>query len=106
MLESVMNLRGLGIVIRTFLSIGLICSITSCGGSAPSSASSTNSTVVVPPTITIAVSPSTVTVFTSLTTQFTATVTGATNTAVAWSVNRVAGGNQSFGTSAESGLYT
>ena len=101
-----MNLRGLGIVVRSFLSIGLICSITSCGGSAPSSASSTNSTVVVPPTLTIAVSPSTVTVFTSLTTQFTATVTGATNTAVAWSVNGVAGGNQAFGTIADSGLYT
>lgn len=38
--------------------------------------------------------------------QFTATVTGTTNTAVNWSVNGVAGGNASVGTISTSGLYT
>jgi hypothetical protein len=38
--------------------------------------------------------------------QFTATVTGTTNTAVIWSVNGVAGGNSTLGTLSSSGLYT
>lgn len=38
--------------------------------------------------------------------QFTATVIGATNTAVTWNVNGVAGGNASVGTVTSSGLYT
>ena len=38
--------------------------------------------------------------------QFTATVTGTTNTAVTWSVNGVAGGNSTVGTISTSGAYT
>lgn len=38
--------------------------------------------------------------------QFTATVTGTTNTAVNWQVNGVAGGNSTVGTISSSGLYT
>ncbi|MGD1101893.1 MAG: DUF3443 family protein, partial [Terriglobia bacterium] len=38
--------------------------------------------------------------------QFTATVTGTTNTAVTWSVNGVAGGNSTVGAISASGLYT
>jgi hypothetical protein len=37
--------------------------------------------------------------------QFTATVTGTTNTAVQWSVNGVAGGSSTVGTISSSGLY-
>ena len=40
------------------------------------------------------------------TVQFTATVTGTTNTAVTWSVNGVAGGNSTVGTISTAGLYT
>jgi uncharacterized protein (DUF1800 family) len=42
----------------------------------------------------------------SATTQFTATVTGTTNTAVAWQVNGVTGGSATNGTISTSGLYT
>jgi len=38
--------------------------------------------------------------------QFTATVTGSSNTAVSWSVNGVAGGNSKVGTISTAGLYT
>ena len=38
--------------------------------------------------------------------QFSATVQGATNTAVIWAVNGVAGGNSSLGTISGDGLYT
>src|SRR5256884_732352 len=38
--------------------------------------------------------------------QFTATVTGSSNTAVTWEVNGVTGGNSTTGTVSTSGLYT
>ena len=38
--------------------------------------------------------------------QFTATITGATDTAVTWAVNGVAGGNSTVGTISAAGLYT
>lgn len=38
--------------------------------------------------------------------QFTATVTGSTNTAVTWSVDTIAGGNSADGTITSGGLYT
>jgi hypothetical protein len=47
--------------------------------------------------------PKTVTLGTSA--QFTATVTGTTNTAVTWSVNQVTGGNAQTGTISTAGLY-
>ena len=56
--------------------------------------------------VTVSVSPSTATVLTSATTQFTATVQGSSNTAVTWSVDTVAGGSSSVGTINASGLYT
>lgn len=40
------------------------------------------------------------------TTQFTATVTGTTNTAVLWQVNSITGGNATYGTISATGLYT
>jgi len=49
--------------------------------------------------------PSTATVATNKTQQFTATLNGA-NTAVSWSVNAVAGGNSTVGTISPTGLYT
>jgi hypothetical protein len=42
----------------------------------------------------------------SATQQFTATVTGSTNTSVAWSVGGTAGGNSTVGTISTAGLYT
>ena len=56
--------------------------------------------------IKIAVSPLNVTVNLAQTQQFTATVSGTSNTAVTWTVNGVAGGSAATGTISASGLYT
>jgi hypothetical protein len=54
---------------------------------------------------TVSVSPSTASVQTGATRQFTATVTGSTATPT-WSVNTIAGGNSTVGTISATGLYT
>lgn len=54
----------------------------------------------------ITISPTAVTLTTGSQKQFTARVTGDTNTAVTWKVNDIAGGNASVGTITGSGLYT
>ena len=59
-----------------------------------------------PPVITVTIAPTTATVGAGGTQQFTATVTGTTNTAVTWSVDGVNGGNTTVGTVDNSGLYT
>jgi hypothetical protein len=62
-------------------------------------------TPVSPPPVIVALSgASSVTLGTS--SQYTATVTGSTNTDVTWSVNGVAGGNAAVGSITASGLYT
>jgi len=58
-----------------------------------------------PPAITISVSPTTATVETGDTAQFTATVRNTTNTAVTWQVNNTTGGDATVGTISTSGLY-
>jgi len=58
------------------------------------------------PIITVTVTPSTTTVLPTASVQFTATVSGTTNTTVNWLVNDVAGGNATVGTISSSGLYT
>jgi hypothetical protein len=80
-------------------SIVLTCFwLTSCGGGSSHSSSSVSTAVHV--------SPSTAIVATGTTQQFTATVTGTTNTAVNWSVNGTAGGNSAVGRISATGLYT
>jgi hypothetical protein len=60
-----------------------------------------------PPTITVSISPGVAAVVvTTQTEQFTASVTGTTNTAVNWSVDGTAGGSAAAGTINSSGLYT
>lgn len=56
--------------------------------------------------IKVAVSPATATVQVGTNEQFTATVTGTSNTAVTWQVNTIAGGNSTVGTITADGLYT
>ena len=58
------------------------------------------------PTTAVSVSPATASLFLGQTQQFSATVTGNSNTSVTWSVNGVGGGNSSAGTISEGGLYT
>jgi len=71
----------------------------SCGGGGALAAPT-------PPSISVSVSPTTTTVQAGATQQFTATVTGTTDTTVTWSVNDVVGGNSTVGTISASGLYT
>lgn len=54
----------------------------------------------------VQVSPATVTVSMGTTQQFTASVTGATDTSVTWAVSGAAGGNSTVGTISNGGLYT
>src|ERR1700722_18176517 len=54
----------------------------------------------------IAISPSYTTVGVTGTAQYSAAVTGLTNTTVTWWVNSVKGGNSTYGTITAGGLYT
>ena len=58
------------------------------------------------PSVTVAVSPTSATLAPGATQAFGAAVTGTTNTAVAWSVNGIAGGNTTVGSISAAGLYT
>jgi hypothetical protein len=74
--------------------------------STPSAFGTASVNVVPAAAVTIGVSPTQARVRTGRTYQFTATVTGTTNTSVLWSVNGIASGNSTVGTIGSSGLYT
>src|SRR5262249_52389285 len=59
-----------------------------------------------PTAISVTISPVSASVQVGLSQQFTATVSGSTNTGVTWKVAGVAGGNSSVGTISATGLYT
>lgn len=83
------------------LLVALAClSLISCGGGGGSSSSTP------PANVTIAISPLSVSVPAGSTQQFTASVSGTTNTAVTWQVDGTEGGNSTVGTIDSSGLYT
>jgi 6-phosphogluconolactonase (cycloisomerase 2 family) len=69
-----------------------------CGGSQPQPAP--------PAPLVVTVAPSSSSVVLGNTQQFTAAVSGSTNTAVAWDVNGIPGGNSAVGTISASGAYT
>jgi hypothetical protein len=83
-----------------FLSLALIplLNLTGCSGLPAGTVTASN--------VTVSVSPGTMTLGTFLTQQFTATVTGSTNTAVVWEVNGLIGGAVTTGTISTSGLYS
>jgi IPT/TIG domain-containing protein len=56
--------------------------------------------------VSISISPTTANIRAGSSYTFTATVTGSTNTTVAWSVNSTGGGNSTLGTITNSGAYT
>ncbi|MBZ5509763.1 MAG: hypothetical protein LAN70_01195 [Acidobacteriia bacterium] len=76
----------------------ILAVLAGCGGS--SSSSTSTSTVV------LSISPTSASVTTGLTQQFTVTVTNTTNTALSWSVNGIVGGNSTVGFISSTGLYT
>src|SRR3954464_586903 len=85
----------------------LLCVLTTatgCGGGGGSSPSQN----VLPSTapVSVVVNPATANVRVGDTQQFTAAVTGTSNTTVTWSVNGVAGGAAATGTISATGLYT
>ena len=78
------------------IGLGLLLLATSCGGGSSPSPSP-------PAPITVTISPSTASLGLAGTQQFTASVTGTSNTSVTWSVK--GGGNSSPGTISATGLY-
>ena len=75
------------------------------GGSAAPASAPPPAPASTPSTVSVSISPVSANVSVGSTEQFTATVTGASNTAVTWNVNGVAGGNSSAGTITNTGLY-
>lgn len=71
---------------------------TGCSGRAPSP--------IPPSSVTVSVTPSSPNVLLGNSQQFSATVTGTSDTSVAWTVNGVAGGNSMVGTISSAGLYS
>jgi hypothetical protein len=69
-------------------------------------ATKTASATVTVGAVAVTISPTSANISTSSTKQFTATVTGTTNTGVQWSVDAVIGGNSTVGTISTGGLYT
>ena len=80
--------------------LSLCAVLVGCGGGSSSGSSSTSNPVAV------TLLPGAATVVTGTTEQFTATVTNASNTAVTYEVNNVAGGAAATGTISTAGLYT
>jgi hypothetical protein len=79
--------------------------LAACGGGSTTS-SSNPSTPSTPTTTSVTVSPSTANIHAGDSLQFTATVTGNSNTAVNWAVNGTASGSSSTGTISATGNYT
>lgn len=97
----------LKLVARTYrvaLIVSMAGSLVACGSSTMTTTSPGGTTPQA--SVSVAVSPTSAALATGQTTQFSATVGGTANSAVAWSVNGVAGGNASVGTISSDGLYT
>jgi hypothetical protein len=78
------------------LSIALVPMLATCTGPVKTNVNN----------VTVSVAPSTLTLTTFGKQAFTQTVTGTTNTAVTWQVNRVTGGSVATGTISSSGAYS
>src|SRR5262249_39268217 len=81
------------------LALGFAALLTGCGNQ-----STSNTTP--PPSVTVSLNKSSLSLQIDATTQFTATVKGTPNTAVSWAVNSKAGGDSSIGVVSATGLYT
>jgi hypothetical protein len=80
--------------------------IAGCAGAGGSAGSAVVVPPPPPPTVAVTIAPETATLLLGNTQNFTATVTGATDTTVSWSVNGIAGGNAAVGIISASGMYT
>lgn len=84
-------------VLLLFSSVSILTRCGGGGGSNPAPPS--------PPIVSISLAPAELTLFTTASQQFTATVTGST-AGVSWTVNDIPGGNTAVGAINASGLYT
>ena len=89
---------------KRWLAFALILPALSCGGGTKNPPATT--TPPPPPVVSVQLNQTSATISTAGTQQFTATVTGTSNTAVTWSVNSTTGGSSNVGTVSSSGLYT
>jgi arylsulfate sulfotransferase len=87
--------RKILLVVIVLFQVGLL---SNCGSS--------SSMMMPPAVVSVSISSQSTSAVVGQTVQFTATVTGSSNTSVTWSVNGVAGGNSSAGTISSTGLYT
>ena len=85
--------------LRLWLVLLLLGAFWGCG-------SGGNITTPPPPTISVSISPTSVNINTGAQQQFTAHVSGSTNTAVMWQVNGVTGGDANTGTITTGGLFS
>src|ERR1700688_3057635 len=85
--------------IGLFLLSPFILFFSGCGGG------STSTTTVTQSAVRVTVQPASVSVSNFRIQQFTATVTGSSNAAVTWEVNKTAGGSQKFGFISSTGLF-
>jgi len=83
---------------KHFLVLSIILPIAGCSGVKAGSSSTQQ--------VSIQLNQTTATLAPGGTQQFTATVSGSDNTAVTWTVDKVAGGNATVGTITSNGLYT
>ncbi len=82
------------------LLVGVLCAAGCAGGSTVESAPPAPA-----PSVTVVVAPSAASVLLGDTAPFTATVTGASESAVHWSVNGIPGGNSTMGVISTAGVY-
>ena len=83
---------------KRLLALGFVFLMTGCGNQSTSHPT--------PQPISLSLNKTSITLEAGATAQFSATVTGSSNTAVTWSVDSKAGGNSSVGTITATGLYT
>lgn len=85
---------------KCLLVVSVALPLAACGGGNSSTSHSSSQQ------ISVHLNQSTANLFPGATQQFSATVTGTSNTAVTWTVDSVSGGNSADGTIANTGLYT
>lgn len=98
--------RAASLHVLRLLALGTAMILAACAGSTGHSGGGTTSPPPPPASVSVAVQPTSATLFLGQTQQFQATVTGSSNTGVNWSVDDIAGGNSAIGTISVGGLYT
>jgi hypothetical protein len=89
-----------------FTLLGALAAVLLAGCGTAGGSSSPSPPPASSPTVSVSVSPSTASLYFGQQQQFTANVTGTSNTAVNWAVNGVAGGDTALGEISAQGVYT